>query len=600
MTTVRLPPPPSVMPPLVVEPAQVHDCALHLQAACTRLDDLGSYAAGPARLGDWTGVASAAYHREVAAMGRGADAMSLALRRVARRVEDHGDVLTHLREQYDDLARVSVSLAGGIEMLRHDIAAATPDRIVALAPILQARSDAVAAHIAAYEAERERWVHDLAREEREMIAAFERVLTLESVERRFGGVADPADRALATLPAPGALPAHVRAWWRALGPAERAGLVVAAPGVIGNLDGLPALVRHRANRVRLERDLAGLRAKQDRGVLTSPERALLRNAEAAEGACDRVEGLVDPRTGRPVPVRLHLYDPTAFAGDGAVAISVGDLDTAADVSLLVPGLGSDGAAIGGVTDAAIALYEAARERDGSVEHASLAWIGYDAPDNVPLLQGLRGDALGVVGEGLAVGGGRHLGDLVDGLRAGRKGEPADLTAIGHSYGSTTVGQAAYDQDLAVDDIAVVGSPGLGGDVEHAADLGVGAGHVWAGANSRDAVAGMADNGFLGLNRLLGSGLGHDPAGADFGAIRFQAESIHRGLPGNPGDHLAYFDHDTESLRNLAAIVTGHHDDVRRAAPVHDPWWGRPIDPEFFREATAPTTTGDHAGQTEGR
>ena len=592
MSVVRLPEPPSVLPPLVVAPSAVHDCALHLQAACTRLDDLGTFASGPARLDDWQGVASAAYHAVVTTMGRGADAMSLALRRVGRRVEHHADTLDELRQQYDDLARRSTSLAGGIEMLRHDIAAATPDRIVQLAPVLQARSDAVGGHIAVYESERERWVLALAREEREMIAAFEALLTLESVTRRFDGVPDPADRALATLPAPGSPPAAVYRWWQGLSPAERAGLVVAAPGVIGNLDGLPALARHRANRVRLERDLAGLRALRDRGGLTSRERGILRNAEAAARACDRVGRSLDPRTADPVPVRLYLYDPTAFDGDGAVAVSVGDPDTADAVSLLVPGLGSDGAGIEEVTDDALALYDAARAVDGSADHASLAWIGYDAPDNVPVHDGFGGDALGVVGEAMAARGGEHLADAVDGLRASRDRSPAEIAVIGHSYGSTTVGHAAYDHGLAVDDIAVVGSPGLGGDVDHADDLGIGAEHVWAGASSRDPIAELAGNGSFDLGTLLGAGLGNDPAGDDFGAVRFQAESTTRGWVDNFGDHVKYFDHDTESLRNLADIVTGHDDDVGRASGVHDPWWGPAIDREFFRSPTAATTSLD--------
>ncbi|WP_323792365.1 hypothetical protein, partial [Nocardioides sp.] len=151
MIAVRLPAAPSVMPSLNVAPGAVEDCGLRLRAACARLDDLGTFVAGPARLTGWTGASAGAYRRASTAMGRGADAMSLALRRVAARVLEHAATLTALAQQHDDLVRRSGVLVEGIAGLRRDVAAATPDRIVDLAPVLQARSDAVAGHVASYE-----------------------------------------------------------------------------------------------------------------------------------------------------------------------------------------------------------------------------------------------------------------------------------------------------------------------------------------------------------------------------------------------------------------------------------------------------------------
>ena len=584
MSLVPLPAPPSAVPTLDADPGVVETCGVQLRAACTRVDDLGTFAAGPGRIDAWEGQSSRAYHRTTATIGRGAEAMSSALRRVAGRVLDHADSLADLRRRHDDLVRTSTVLANGIEMLRHDVEAAVPDRIVELAPVLRARSEAVAGHVAAYESERRRWVLDLAAEERAMIAAFERVLTLESIEERYGGAPDPADEALESMPSPDQGPGEVRAWWRSLTPAQRAGLVVAAPGAIGNLAGVPALARHRANTARLERDLAGLRPLREQGLLSDAERTVLRNAEAAAAARDQAAAVRDPHTGEPVPVRLYLYDPTAFGGDGAVAVAVGDPDRADDVSVLVPGMSTDATGIGALTGRAVSVYAAARGVDPSASHAALAWIGYDAPDNVPVLDGASGDLLGVLGEGLAEEGGEHLSDAVDGLRAERVRPPADLTVIGHSYGSTTVGHAAHDHGLAVDDLVVLGSPGLGGDVDHAADLHLDPDRVWVGSNSHDLVSDLADQGSFDTGTLLGLGLGADPAEDNFGAVRFRAETV----DGGPGVHDAYFDRDTESLHNIAAIVTGHPDLVERAAPVTDPWWRGPVDPERGREATSPT------------
>ncbi len=590
MTHVSLPAPPGVMPTLVVDPYLVEDCGVQLRAACARLDDLGAFVAGPARLDDWWGESADAYRSSTASIGRGADAMSAALRRVAGRVLEHSSSLAALTARHDDLTRTGTLLADGIERLRRDVAAAVAEGRTELVPVLQARSDAVAAHIASYEIDRERWVHDLALEEREMIVVFERVLALTSVERRFGGVPDPADRALESLPAPGAPADEVLVWWRGLGRAERTGLLVAAPGVIGNLGGIPALARHRANVVRLQRDLATLRSLRDRDRLSDDESALLRNAEAAAEACSRAAHTLDPRTGERVPARLYLYDPSGFEGDGAVAVAVGDPDTADDVSMLVPGLGTDGAGIDALTAHAVTVYGAARAMDGDASHAALAWIGYDAPDNVPLLDGFSGDALGVARETLAAQGGARLAEAVADLRAERIAPPADLTVIAHSYGSTTAGHAAHDHGLLVDDLVLLGSPGLGGDVHHLVDLGLVHDQVWVGANSRDAVADLAGNGTLDLGTLLGAGLGDDPAGDSFGATRFQAESMQRGRLDGFDAHDAYLDRDSESLYNVAAILTGHDADVRRAAPISDPWWGPPHDPEHDRTPTAPGTS----------
>lgn len=592
MTAVRLPDPPSVMPALDVDPGVVEDCGVRLRAVCARLDDLGSFVAGPAGLPGWTGASAAAYRSVSASIGRGADALSLALRRVATRLLEHADTLAVLEQQHLDLVHRSGVLVAGVEGLRRDVAAATPDRIVELAPVLQARSDTVAGHVASYERHRQRWLDALLVEEREMVLAL-RPLTLEQVERRHGGRSDPADDALATLPPPGTPAVGVRAWWRILSPSERDALLVAAPGVLGNLAGIPARVRHQANSVRLRRDLAGLALLRERGSLTDAEARLLRNAEAASAALDRARRSRDPRTGEQLPVLLYLYDPGAFGGDGALAVAVGDPGSADDVSVLVPGMRTDAADIGALVDDATAVHDAAREADGETTHAALAWIGYDAPDNVPVLDGLSADVVRVVDEGLAERGGERLAEAVDGLRAERIGSPSDLTVIGHSYGSTTVGHAASGPGLAVDDLVVVGSPGLGGGVESVDDLAIGDADVWVGANSLDPVPHLAQRGAVGAGGLLGTvlgvGLGHDPATGDFGATRFRAEAPLTG----PGDlldaHGGYFDHDSESLHSIARIVTGHDEQVARAEGVHDAWWRPPVDPELGRTPSTPTT-----------
>ena len=60
---------------------------------------------------------------------------------------------------------------------------------------------------------------------------------------------------------------------------------------------------------------------------------------------------------------------------------------------------------------------------------------------------------------------------------------------------------------------------------------------------------------------------------------------------NLADHSRYYEQRSESLHHLAQIVTGHHDDVERAEPVHDPWWRHPVDPEHDRTPTTYDTGG---------
>ncbi len=55
---------------------------------------------------------------------------------------------------------------------------------------------------------------------------------------------------------------------------------------------------------------------------------------------------------------------------------------------------------------------------------------------------------------------------MDSLRSTHEGHPTHLTAMGHSYGSTVVGEAAKTGGLPGDDIIVQGSPGM-----HASEIG---------------------------------------------------------------------------------------------------------------------------------
>jgi hypothetical protein len=573
MSTVTLPPEPRRVPALIVDPEAVRGCGADLLAASARIDDLGTFIAGGARVRDWVGTGAAAYHASIAPTGRRADAMSLALRGVARRVVVHAEEMELLSTRRGELVDARDDLTGALSSLRAEIAGASE----ADAAALQEEADRLARRGTAFEQDLTAWLGDVSAEEGAMVEAFAGVLTLAQVERRYGGLADPADEALSTKPPAGSSPREVNDWWDGLTREQQLAVIAAAPGAIGNLDGIPAQDRHAANTVALDRDLA------------DDDFPWLDNARAADEARREIASRTDPVTGEPITARILIYDPGAFDGDGRIAISAGDPDTADNVAVVVPGLGTDATSAPYHADRAATIHEAARVQDHTQTNATLFWIGYDAPDNVPWDGGW--DAAGVIREDLAEAGGARLADTIDGLRAGRDGDPGHLTAIGHSYGSTTVGLGAHNEGLAVDDIVVVGSPGLGGDTDHARDLGIDPEHVWAGANSNDPVADLGNRGAFHLETFGGLGLGDDPAEDDFGANRFQAESTTRGGLNPFADHSKYFDHDTESLANIARIVNGDYDAVRHADHVYDPWLGGPQDPEADRTPTAPDTDG---------
>jgi hypothetical protein len=83
--------------------------------------------------------------------------------------------------------------------------------------------------------------------------------------------------------------------------------------------------------------------------------------------------------------------------------------------------------------------------------ATIMWLGYDAPDTIPE----------AAFDGSAEQGGALLDSFVDGLHASHDTGRTHITAVGHSYGSVVVGEAAVPGDGPhAGDIVVAGSPGM--------------------------------------------------------------------------------------------------------------------------------------------
>ncbi|MFH8872145.1 alpha/beta hydrolase [Streptomyces griseus] len=370
-----------------------------------------------------------------------------------------------------------------------------------------------------------------------------------------------------------ATPAGNKAWWDGLSPEERERYIELVPERIGNLDGIPVLARDAANR----RNLPALIDKLE-GVDTDKAR-------------DQLAGLREidrqlKENGKPPMYLIGIGDE----GNGRAIVSFGNPDASQHVSAYVPGLNTS-------LDEEFAKNDLGRARDTAIgaqgydeSTASIVWLGYDAPQ-LPDKDGVAG-YFAVMGTGRAEKGGEAYRGFMDGISVTNQNKDPHLTAIGHSYGSRTVGAAAARPGgiPGVDDIILVGSPGVG--VDHAVDLGVGSEHVFVGAAANDPVTKLPSKtqvvvGGIGL-ALGGPGgaylagdladpgdddlwFGKDPASKAFGARRFPVADgppLVSGSGISLDSHSNYFspERDAVSADSIALIVSGNADRLKMEEP----------------------------------
>ncbi|WP_084993503.1 alpha/beta hydrolase [Streptomyces sp. S8] len=368
-------------------------------------------------------------------------------------------------------------------------------------------------------------------------------------------------------------PAERKAWWAGLTEGRREEYLAVYPDLIGNLDGIPALVRDAANRDNLQVLMGELAGRDDADAVT--KLAALREIDRQLRAV--------PKPGEPPMYLLGI----GGEGNGRAIVSYGNPDASRNVAAYVPGLNTS-------LDEEFAKGDLGRARDLAIASnrygdttAAITWLGYDAPQSPDGL-----GSLAVAGGGRAEEGGRSFSGFMGGLAATNEHADPHMTAIGHSYGSRTVGAATQREGgiPGVDDIVFVGSPGVG--VDSADDLGVGRDHVFVGAASNDIVTKLpAKVQFaLGAAEMLVGGpaaayffgdladpgdddvwFGRDPASESFGARRFE---VGDGPPlvGPAGfsidAHSGYFDPEADmtSVQNMALIASGNSHKVKTEGP----------------------------------
>jgi pimeloyl-ACP methyl ester carboxylesterase len=396
------------------------------------------------------------------------------------------------------------------------------------------------------------------------------------------------------LPSPDTSPEDVNKWWNSLSDEQRRQLIDEHPPELGNLNGIPVEARDAVNQAVMNDDInrvvdtASQHGVQVSDVVSNPAMYGLTATDITRynNANQTKKGLAESATavdewGNHPPVYLLKYQPDAFNGDGAAAIAMGNPDKAANTAVLVKGLGS------GVKQGTLAnpdgvrLYEESARADWGKDTAVVMWIGYDAPNDVfdP----------GLYEPNMARTGGQALAADVNALTVTHQGAPSHLTVVGHSYGSTTVSDAAAAYGMHADDVVLVGSPGT--DLAHsAADFHLNpGGHLYVGAASDDPVTWSPGHVTMpGIGMPLG-GLGDDPAVDGFGSTRFKAEVP--GFSANPlEDHSHYFDKGSESLFSIADVVSGHGDALEHDGMTahHRGEYFLPdsVDPEAIRQETS--------------
>ena len=372
------------------------------------------------------------------------------------------------------------------------------------------------------------------------------------------------------LPPPGASTEQVEQWWKSLSQKDRERLIEEHPAELGNLNGIPAAARDTINQQVLTDDLNRITdtatqhgVKTDQ-VLANPSFYGLSADDVTRygNALKVQEGMNhqrggDPDPSRQRPVMLWRYEPLADNGQGRAAIAIGNPDYADNTTVIVPGTGSSvkGGWLSDGHNDAMNLWDQAKAADPNSTHAVISWMGYDAPDGFTDTR--------VANPDLARAGGDLLAADVNGLWTTHQDPQQHVTVIGHSYGSTTVADAFAGSGMHANDAVLLGCPGT--DLARsAADFHLDGGNVYVGSASTDPVS------YVGtapeyvhdyLNRKLGypigldAGLGLDPAGDQFGSVRFDAEVVGRdGLDTN--DHSHYYDMGSESLRAMTHIATG--------------------------------------------
>ncbi|MFI9325503.1 alpha/beta hydrolase [Kitasatospora aureofaciens] len=378
-----------------------------------------------------------------------------------------------------------------------------------------------------------------------------------------------AANALDQVPAAGTDPNSVQDWWNGLTDEQQRRMILNHPDQIGNLDGIPAVSRDQANRTNLQNGKADLQRQLDALGPEPPEYGGGYSAGIAVPNLDytawkqqhdllveKMNGIndIEKRLNTPVdsahpPTFLLGFDTN---GLGHAIVAVNNPDTADNVTTYVPGTGARLGKVDGDISRSDAMVAAANAVGNNRTTSSIAWIGYDAPQNI--VPEAADDTYAKNAED-------KLHGFEVGLHATHDGNIANNTILGHSYGTTTIGYTMKDKGLPVDNVVLVGSPGAG--VDTARDLHIDPSHVYAAQSQGDPIGlapavdpgGLADNAWDNMKSDFGFGDDdhHLIHGRQTTAPEFGAQI----LPTDPnGGHSDYWNANSPTLPAMGRIIAG--------------------------------------------
>ncbi|ADG99012.1 protein of unknown function DUF1023 [Segniliparus rotundus DSM 44985] len=369
---------------------------------------------------------------------------------------------------------------------------------------------------------------------------------------------------------------------------------------IGDLDGIPAVDKDKYNRATFERETDEKKQNLQRIMdehkdwkldhaphdpWTSEGREWLEWKKRADAAHTDLQKSLDLQNAlKPVLdpngneiTGQHRYLLQHDQDGRHVVVSAGNPDTATNTATFVPGTGEHADHLPGDMSRIDRMFDSAVKAGSPKDGTSvIAWFGYDAPDWVG-----ENNPSSPAG---AEAGAPLLDRFQDGLRATHEGDPAHATVVGHSYGSTVVGEAAsHGRTLNADEVIYMGSPGV--EMQSPSDLSLtgvppsqAADHTWAAADKYDPVplsehAPVVHGPFgIPIPALPGTGLGPfgdaplgpAPTGSDFNLPKSQIIPVdpHPPNPLDPFDyahaHSEYWDNtpgkDT-ALRTMGTIIS---------------------------------------------
>jgi hypothetical protein len=557
---------PGVRPPWpTADPERLLSAGRTLNAVAEELDRMAGSLDRAAQAMDstWRGRASMAFVVAWTERRRELAAQAVTYREAAGRLNGLAWALQTAKREH---ARLIVDAATEGVVLLPDGSVAGPVPLVMLAgPSLRRRAASTEAEVVAVDQHTAGALHRLALQDEVARPGATPAALPALLQAGVGGAAPNIQTGDGEL-----RPELVAAWFAALSPAERRRLLRIAPALLGGLDGVPAAIRDQANRRLVASALA---ATSGRLAASREELATLRTRTAAMGfpsrslaeedrllteiaALEVREGALANLSRLPAGKFILVFDPR---GQGRAAIAVGDVTTATDIGVLVPGTSTTLDNLDVVRSDAERLQGRAaqvlaKEGRDDAPVAVVAWLDYDAPDEV---------FPNAIDSSYAYAGAPTLKRFVDGLRAA--GPDSHITVVGHSYGSTLTGIAGK-QGLDADDVVFVGSPGV--KANNVGELGLPEGAmVWAARGhddeiwkvfpldrtARSAVSGLnaGVDGALGLDApdlRLPESHGPDPSLPAFGANRFGVDP--------DGDHSAYYKPDSMSFTNIAKIIAG--------------------------------------------